>query len=172
MTIAVKLPGMKPLAINASYRYRIMEALASETFSAKRYIEIWDAVKDEIRSERTLWLYLKDLERHGLIARQRVSHRKVLYQIPQRDRDHWAFVAEPNAFAKHLVHGRLVKRIMSYLLQSIPYKRQALDSALRYAFVSFIGQRAEVVPKRIMMVDSENRALVIERESRFYSMFL
>jgi len=160
------------LAINPSYRYSIMEALADDEFKPKRYMEILDRVKNRIRSERTLWLYLKDLEKEGLVARQQISHKKVLYEIPSNRREEWAFLAEPDPFGKHIPQGIHSKRIMSYLLESLGDKSRALDLALKYAFTSFFRSRTRIAAEQMISADRENKPLIIEKELRRYLVFL
>ena len=158
------------MAVNPAYRYSIMEALAKEDFRPKRYKELWDAVSDEIRSERTLALYLRDLEREGLVARRRISHKNVSYEIPSRHRDQWEFLSEPDPFGKHF--GGFLRNVMSFVLESVGDKKCALDIALRYAFASFFRTRARFAPERIITADHQNRPVVIEKESRWYQLFL
>jgi len=160
------------LAINPSYRYPIMEALADDEFKPKRYKELLDRVKNRIRSERTLWLYLKDLETEGLVARQQISHKKVLYEIPSNRREEWAFLAEPDPFGKHIPQGILSKKIMSYLLESLGDKSRALDLALKYAFTSFFRSRTRIAAEQMISADRENKPLIIEKELRRYLVFL
>jgi len=159
------------LATNPRYRYSIMEALADEDFRPKRYNEVWSKVEDEIGSERTLSLYLKEMEREGLIARRQISHKKVMYEIIPAYREQWAFVAERDPFRK-LPTGVHMRRIMSYLLEQLGDKKQALDLALKYAFASFFRMRSYFASQKLVLADRKKRSLVIERELRYYQLFL
>jgi len=149
-----------------------MEALASDNFRPKRYMQVWDKVRNEIRSERTLWGYLRDLEVEGLISRQLISHKRVLYQIPLNRREEWAFLTEPDPFAKHLPKGKHMKKIMSYLLETLGDKSLALNLALKYAFTSFFLSRIRVAAQQMIWANHENKPLVIENELKRYLVFL
>jgi hypothetical protein len=153
-------------------RYTIMETLAAEDFRPKRYEELRKEVEGEIRSERTLWLYLKKMENEGLVSRKKLSHKRVLYDIPERHKEEWAFLAEPNPFGRHLSFGVHMELVMRFVLDSLGDKRIGMSLALRYAFASFFSTRTQFAPARIFSADSEKIALAIERESSWYTIFL
>jgi DNA-binding HxlR family transcriptional regulator len=72
------VPGKKWFAGNDTKKLAILEALIK---GKRRYMEIWNFVKERIGNKTTFQLYLAQLEDEGLIKRTKFSKKRVEFEL-------------------------------------------------------------------------------------------
>jgi hypothetical protein len=101
-------------------------------------------VREAIHGRLTLSRYLKALVREGVIARNHVSHKNVVYEIAPGEQSSWLLAAH------EMNSSRYDATLFATILDEVHDKAKALDIALNYAFRRFLDEEIKHAPAKVI----------------------